>query len=475
MSALSKSGSAAVSEQRFLPIALDSLDFCELEMDLYLRAGAGAEPALYRAAGVEFSPKDAHRLSDQGVKHLYITVAHHGAYRRMLAQKLDAKVRDPQLRSQERWKAVRSSCDQMIKDVLLLPGQPEAVESIGDIGRAFAEWSRDESSGFSYMLDMSAHDFYTTSHMVNVGVGCGLLAKELIPGDAAMLAVIVQGGMLHDVGKRTIPETILNKEGKLDPEEWAEIQRHPKLGFDELAKHEALPPIVPLMARDHHERIDGKGYNQGLSGDGISFAARICAVVDVYDAITAARPYRGPIAPPDALNMMREGRGTQFDSTILDAWIAIVERLIKEDPERAVEKSAPGAVRPLGEMVARSHALMPPSSSSAGPQPTAVDGERRRHTRVNYKKKLSMAFVHQGKYLPVPVGQTFQAISLDLSRSGVGIQTPWPFSLGDVLWIQFSNSDGGVVKRYARVVRVRRTREGWLAGCCFIEGNALAA
>src|SRR6185295_12746978 len=108
-------------------------------------------------------------------------------------------------------------------------------------------------------------------------------------------------------------EAILNKEGKLDPTEWAEVQKHPLLGFDELKIHASLPPIVPIMARDHHERIDGKGYPQGLSGDDIDFSARVCAVVDVYDAITAARPYRGPIAPVDALNMMREGRGTQFD------------------------------------------------------------------------------------------------------------------------------------------------------------------
>ncbi len=243
------------------------------------------------------------------------------AYRKMLAQKLDAKVRDPQLCNEERWKAVRSSCDQMIKDVLLLPGKTEAVDAIGDIGRAFTEWSRDESNGFSYLLDMSAHDFYTTSHMVNVGVGCGLLAKELHPDDAAMLAVIVQGGMLHDIGKRSIPETILNKEGKLDPEEWTEIQKHPKLGFDELVKHSALPPIVSLMARDHHERIDGKGYPQGLAQDEISFAARVCAVVDVYDALTSDRPYRKAWPKEKAIKHIKAEAGAHFDPKVVEAFL----------------------------------------------------------------------------------------------------------------------------------------------------------
>lgn len=461
------------NEQRFLPIALDSLDFCALEMDLYLKARAGAEPALYRATGLEFTPKDAIRLADQGVTHLYITVAQHVAYRRMLAQKLDTKVRDPQLAHQERWKAVRASCDQMIKDVLLLPGQVEAVEAVGDIGRAFAEWSRDESFGFSYMLDMSAHDFYTTSHMVNVGVGCGLLARAMKPDDAVLFSVMVQGGMLHDVGKRGIPEEILNKEGKLDPAEWAQIQEHPSLGFEELKQHSTLPPIVPIMARDHHERLDGKGYPGGRTD--IEFAARVCAVVDVYDAITAARPYRGPIAPADALGMMREGRGTQFDPEIMDAWAALVEGLIREDPQRAVDKSALGAVRqvevvPVG---AESHESATPSALDAI---DAAVGDRRRHERLAYQVQLTAAFVHQGKRLPMPVGQEFAVTAEDLSRGGIGLRTRYPFSLGDVLWIQFPSTKGAPVKRYARVVRVRRAKdEGWLAGCCFIERNAAAA
>src|SRR5262249_31286964 len=162
----------------------------------------------------------------------------------------------------------------------------------------------------------------------------------LKPDDPALMTAMVQGGMLHDVGKRGIPEGVLNKEGKLDPEEWALIQKHPSLGFAELSKHPSLPSVVPLMARDHHERMDGQGDPTGLRGGDTSCAGGVCAVVDVYDAITAARPYRGPIAPLDALKMMREGRGTQFDSEVFDAWAGLVEKLVREDPARAPAASA---------------------------------------------------------------------------------------------------------------------------------------
>lgn len=464
------------TEQRFLPVAIDSLDFCALEMDLYLRNQGSAEPTLYRAAGVDFTPQDAKRLSEQGVKFLQIGVAHHAAYRRMLAHKLEQKVLDPAIRHQERWKAVRASCDQMITDVLLLPGRTEAVDALGDISRAFAEWSCNEECGFSYMLDMSSHDFYTTSHMVNVGVGCGLLVKELKPDDSALFAVVVQGGMLHDAGKRGIPESILNKEGKLDPEEWSQMQKHPTLGYEELKGHPSLPDIIPLMARDHHERLDGKGYPNGIRGDEIGFAARICAVVDVYDAITAARPYRGPVAPADALEMMREGRGTQFDPDIFDAWAKMIERLVKDDPERAVKESAPGAIRPLDEVFPRPLATpLLGGESVRGPvDPLASD--RRRSERKHYPGALTVAFVRQGKRLPIALGEPFSVNATDLSTSGVGFITPWPLSLDDILWVQFPTKGKVALKRFIQVVRVRRARNGlWLAGCCFIQQAAVAA
>lgn len=468
-------GSSAVSESatQFLPIAVDSLDFSTLEMNVYLRAATETEPALYMAAGTEFTRKDHQRLREQGINQLHIAVAQHGGYRKMLSQRLEAIVRDPALKHQQRWKAVRGVCEQMNKDVLLLPGQAEAVESIVELGRAFAEWSRDDASAVHYLLDMSGRDFQTTGHMVNVGVGCGLLAKELLPGDAAMMAVFVQGGMLHDIGKRAIPVSILNKEGKLDPDEWAEFHKHPRLGYEELVRHASLPPLVSLMARDHHERIDGKGYCQGLDGEAISLAARVCAVVDVYDGITASRVHRGPIAPVDAIAMLREGRGTHFDSRVLDAWIAIVERLVKEDPERAVKKSAPGALRSLDSVVSRSFASLTGPAAPAGIAQAAVNGNRRRHDRIAYSKSLTMAFVRQGKYLPIPVGHPFQAMSVDLSRGGVAIQTQWPLSLSDILWIQFPSKDGAAVKRYAKVCRVRRNGKLWIAGCTFIEQDDL--
>lgn len=465
----------ARAEHRFLPVALDSLDFCALEMDLYLRVKNAAEPTLYRAAGVEFTARDAERLVEQGVKFLHITVAHHAAYRRMLQQRLDARVRDPNVRHQERWKAVRASCDQMIQDVLLLPGQAEAINAVGDIGRAFAEWSQDESLGFSYMLDMSAHDFYTTSHMVNVGVGCGLLVKELRPDDASLFSLMVQGGMLHDVGKRGVPEAILNKEGKLSADEWAQIQKHPSLGYDELKQHPSLSPVIPLMARDHHERVDGKGYPGGLTGDDLSFPARVCAVVDVYDAIAAARPYRGPIAPADALSMMAEGRGTQFDAEVFDAWAGLVERFIREDPYRAPKTSAPGAVETRRDFAPPAPAFIAQPTPEPEPEPPQAPnpGDRRRHERLPYGGRLAASFIRQGKPLPVGIGEQLDVTSIDLSRSGVGLRTRWPFSIGDILWVQFPVKDGDPVRRYVKVVRVRKASEGWIAGCCFIDESEI--
>jgi HD-GYP domain-containing protein (c-di-GMP phosphodiesterase class II) len=320
---------------RLFPVSADSIEVRVLPMDLYLDPGRGSKPILYRAVGVEFTAEDQRRLVEQGVQFLYIPVHQHAAYRRAMLDRLDRLFRDPNRHRSERVRIVRAACAKMIEDVLLFPRRPEAIDAVSDISRQFAAWSSANNREFSYLLDMSAHDYYTVTHMVDVAVGCGLLIRELCPDDTALQATAIQGGMLHDIGKRGVPEQILNKAGRLDSEEWRVIKQHPLMGCEELRANATVPPLVLEMVRDHHERPDGTGYPNGLSDEFLGQVARVCAVVDVFDAICAARPYRGPTPPAETLRVMHEGSGTQFDREILQAWINLVEQMIREDPERA--------------------------------------------------------------------------------------------------------------------------------------------
>jgi hypothetical protein len=354
-----------------------------------------------------------------------------------------------------------------IEDVMLFPKRPEAVDAVADVSRQFAAWSTANNREFSYLLDMSAHDYYTVVHMVDVAVGCGLLIRKLCPGEDALQATVIQGGMLHDIGKRGVPEEILNKAGPLDPEEWQVIKQHPLMGYHELLANATVPPLVLEMVRDHHERPDGKGYANGLADESLGRAARVCAVVDVFDAICAARPYRGPTPPAETLRIMREGSGTQFDREVLQAWIGLVEQMIQEDPERAPSTVEAPPQSTLSHFMAEAPS---PASSSDVPYSERLGWEERReHPRFLCNKIVKVGFLRRGKPYPVKPGQWLELRVTDVSRGGVELQTPWPLTLNDVLDIELPLSESWKVRRNARVVRVRKRKDRqWMAGLAFV-------
>ncbi len=129
---------------------------------------------------------------------------------------------------------------------------------------------------------------------------------------------------LHDIGKAAIPDTILEKPGPLDHHEWEFVKRHTMIGERILGAAPALASIAPLV-RSTHERLDGTGYPDGLSGEEIPLPARIVAIADAFDAMVTERPYRAALSFEDALAELRRCAGTQFDPNVVEAFVAIVE------------------------------------------------------------------------------------------------------------------------------------------------------
>jgi HD-GYP domain-containing protein (c-di-GMP phosphodiesterase class II) len=125
--------------------------------------------------------------------------------------------------------------------------------------------------------------------------------------------------VLHDVGKLAVPDSILDKAGPLDGDEWSFICRHPLIGQRILAATPGLAGAAALV-RASHERPDGCGYPDGLSGDDIPLGARIVAVCDAYRAMTSERPYRGAMTAAAALDELRQGAGSQFDPVVVAAF-----------------------------------------------------------------------------------------------------------------------------------------------------------
>ena len=153
----------------------------------------------------------------------------------------------------------------------------------------------DGTNVFDMLHNMREYDDSTYVHCLNVSLICGMLAKWLNFSKDDTNTLIL-AGMLHDIGKLCIPDSIIKKPGKLSREEYAIIKTHTTKGYEILSSQD-LPEAVKHAALMHHERCDGTGYPKHLKYEKIDHFARLVAIADVYDAMTSARVYRGPMSP----------------------------------------------------------------------------------------------------------------------------------------------------------------------------------
>ena len=165
---------------------------------------------------------------------------------------------------------------------------------------------------------IEARDPCTKGHSARVARISKVLAEEL-DWDKHRIDLIDWGGMLHDVGKIGVPDSILNKPGKLTDEEYRSIQLHPLIGAQIVRDVPFLGGITPYIL-DHHERFDGTGYTQGMGGKEISIEGRLMAVADTYDAMTSDRPYRKALEGQVAFDEIVRNAGTQFDPEMVAAF-----------------------------------------------------------------------------------------------------------------------------------------------------------
>ena len=168
----------------------------------------------------------------------------------------------------------------------------------------------------SNMIDQ--RDPYTAGHERRVGLIAGAIGREL-GWDEERCDRLELIGLVHDIGKISVPAEILSKPGRLTPLEMQLIRGHAQAGYD-ILKDVPFPFPVAEIIYQHHERLDGSGYPRGLKGDEILPEARVLAVADVIESIATHRPYRPARGMDVALDELKKGRGTTYDGTVIDAF-----------------------------------------------------------------------------------------------------------------------------------------------------------
>ncbi|MCT4606603.1 MAG: HD-GYP domain-containing protein [Marinisporobacter sp.] len=170
------------------------------------------------------------------------------------------------------------------------------------------------------LVDIKSVDNYTYNHSVNsaimalvLGIGYGLNRNDLYD--------LTMGLMVHDIGKMFIPKEVLNKQGKLDDEEYAVIKEHVTRGFNYLRENTNMSTKVRIVSLQHHEKVDGSGYPYGLKDAQIYKLSKIAAVAEVYDALTSGRPYRGALPPNEAVEYIMGSGGRHFNMDMVKAFV----------------------------------------------------------------------------------------------------------------------------------------------------------
>jgi HD-GYP domain-containing protein (c-di-GMP phosphodiesterase class II) len=206
----------------------------------------------------------------------------------------------------------------------------------------------------SLVTALDAKDAYTRGHSERVALFSQRIAEQM-GYDSAAADRIYLSGLLHDVGKIGVSDATLRKPGKLTPEEFAEIKRHPDEGWAILRDLEQLNYVLPAVLH-HHEAVRGGGYPDGLVADQIPLDARIMAVADAYDAMTSDRAYRSGMPHDTAIEILREGADSQWDANVVNAFMAAIEDIVSirygycqtERPMRQGSALAPSCQSPDG-------------------------------------------------------------------------------------------------------------------------------
>ncbi len=213
-----------------------------------------------------------------------------------------------------------------------LPARVVALEPVTLIREVDEDYLDDIAAGFAQVVD--AKSPFTAGHSDRVALFADLIAEEL--GYApARRRWLRRAALLHDIGKLGVPNSILDKNGKPDDEEWAAIRRHPGLGQAILERIAAFSDSAAI-AGSHHERLDGRGYPRGIAGAAIDRDTRIVTTADIFDALTADRPYRKAMPASQAFAIMRADLGTAIDPdcfAALERGFARLEDVATADPE----------------------------------------------------------------------------------------------------------------------------------------------
>lgn len=347
MAVLGYSVAETQEEDGFAPVDTRFLEEeATLACDLYRRI-PGRGYALFLSGQCPLAPELWASLRRSHIRRLYVKREDTVAFVPYVLARLQVALSKLETPVADRAGVALESVTFLIENLMGRP-QPEMMGALKDVVGATLDLAVQDAGALHILMQHTRDERYAPNHSLNVGIwgtALALMVHRRGAGDRTQeaddwLVSVGHGLFLHDIGKVLVPAEVLYYPGKYRPQHWAIMRQHPEFGIRVLQETGLADPIVHSIVLQHHERNDGSGYPRGLRSERISFEAKICTVVDVFDALTSKRPYREPCQTYDALRTMIDEMRQEFDPLLFETFIRLFEGATWYEP-RAEAGEAP--------------------------------------------------------------------------------------------------------------------------------------
>ncbi|HVN71929.1 MAG TPA: HD domain-containing phosphohydrolase [Desulfomonilia bacterium] len=308
----------------FRPIPIDVIQINEKSVvDLFIKQDDRLMPFLQK--GGLFTRDHLIELNRYGLSKLFIRGKETDAFEEYVHTYSDRILTDPTVPSKVKAATFYVSSTHAIKKVFDNPNSERIDEIKHTLQPMFRSIMKNQVI-LNDLFSITEHDFSTYRHSVNVGIFATALSIHFFKNDSNVemdnLERQSYGYFLHDIGKSKVPLAVLRKRGKLNEEEWSIMKKHPEWGYAILMETGHLTDEAAYISVQHHERPDGSGYPFNMKD--IHPCARICAIVDIFDALTSVRPYKKAMSPFKAIEIIKKDAFTEFDHNLLSTFIKML-------------------------------------------------------------------------------------------------------------------------------------------------------
>jgi len=313
-----------INNQTFIPISLFSLiEDSRPEVNIYACAKNDHHPFLLISDTEPVDLNRIHRFESEGVYNLYVTAEGYEHFQEHLRSNWERLLEDELIPLKTRLANILEISRDLIAKAFATKRPEGLVPVVRSVSRVLASLINRNQPPLRDLLDVLHRDHQLATHSLNVACFAIYLAESL-GYPLSDLSRIGTGVLLHDIGMLELDPKVVKKPRKLDEFERKEIAKHSILGFRMLCKVADLSSDELMIVYQHHERVDGKGYPTALVQSEIHPWARLCSVVDTFEAITSDRPQRQRLSVTSAIAILQRESDNSLDPTFVDAWIRLV-------------------------------------------------------------------------------------------------------------------------------------------------------